>query len=243
MSELRFSRTALLVGSEAMARLNNSRVAVIGLGGVGSYAVEALARAGIGHFTLVDFDVVGESNFNRQLHALNHTLGEPKTEVMKKHIKDINPAAEVITYPVFLDSTNREEILKDQDFYLDAIDSLGPKCGLLEYTVKNNFKIISVMGSGNRLNPEEIHLAPLNETVNCPLARRVRKYLKRWGVDCNFPCVYSSELPKKIFKDIPSPDEDLIHRGRTRGKVGTISYMPAIMGMMAASWIIRQIVE
>jgi len=243
MSELRFSRTALLVGSEAMAKLNNSRVAVIGLGGVGSYAVEALARAGIGHFTLVDFDVVGESNFNRQLHALNHTLGEPKTEVMKKHIEDINPAAEVITYPVFLDSTNREEILKDQDFYLDAIDSLGPKCGLLEYAVKNNFKIISVMGSGNRLNPEEIHLAPLNETVNCPLARRVRKYLKRWGVDCNFPCVYSSEIPKKIFKDIPSPDEDLIHRGRTRGKVGTISYMPAIMGMMAASWIIRQIVE
>jgi len=243
MSEVRFSRTALLVGSEAMAKLSNSRVAIIGLGGVGSYAVEALARAGIGHFTLVDFDVVGESNFNRQLHALNHTLGEPKTEVMKKHIEDINPAAEVITYPVFLDSTNREEILKDQDFYLDAIDSLGPKCGLLEYAVKNNFKIISVMGSGNRLNPEEIHLAPLNETVNCPLARRVRKYLKRWGVDCNFPCVYSSEIPKKIFKDIPSPDEDLIHRGRTRGKVGTISYMPAIMGMMAASWIIRQIVE
>ncbi len=243
MSEVRFSRTALLVGSEAMAKLNNSRVAVIGLGGVGSYAVEALARAGIGHFTLVDFDVVGESNFNRQLHALNHTLGEPKTEVMKKHIEDINPAAEVITYPVFLDSTNRDEILKDQDFYLDAIDSLGPKCGLLEYAVKNNFKIISVMGSGNRLNPEEIHLAPVNETVNCPLARRVRKYLKRWGVDCNFPCVYSSELPKKIFKDISSPDEDLIHRGRTRGKVGTISYMPAIMGMMAASWIIRQIVE
>ena len=243
MSEVRFSRTALLVGSEAMAKLSNSRVAIIGLGGVGSYAVEALARAGIGHFTLVDFDVVGESNFNRQLHALNHTLGEPKTEVMKKHIKDINPEAEVITYPVFLDSTNREEILKDQDFYLDAIDSLGPKCGLLEYAVKNNFKIISVMGSGNRLNPEQIHLAPLNETVNCPLARRVRKYLKRWGVDCNFPCVYSSELPKKIFKDIPSPDEDLIHRGRARGKVGTISYMPAIMGMMAASWIIRQIVE
>ena len=243
MSEVRFSRTALLVGSEAMAKLSNSRVAIIGLGGVGSYAVEALARAGIGHFTLVDFDVVGESNFNRQLHALNHTLGEPKTEVMKKHIEDINPAAEVITYPVFLDSTNREEILKDQDFYLDAIDSLGPKCGLLEYAVKNNFKIISVMGSGNRLNPEEIHLAPLNETVNCPLARRVRKHLKRWGVDCNFPCVYSSELPKKIFKDISSPDEDLIHRGRERGKVGTISYMPAIMGMMAASWIIRQIVE
>ena len=243
MSEVRFSRTALLVGSEAMAKLSNSRVAIIGLGGVGSYAVEALARAGIGHFTLVDFDVVGESNFNRQLHALNHTLGEPKTEVMKKHIEDINPAAEVITYPVFLDSTNREEILKEQDFYLDAIDSLGPKCGLLEYAVKNNFKIISVMGSGNRLNPEEIHLAPLNETVNCPLARRVRKYLKRWGVDCNFPCVYSSEIPKKIFKDIPSPDEDLIHRGRERGKVGTISYMPAIMGMMAASWIIRQIVE
>ena len=99
------------------------------------------------------------------------------------------------------------------------------------------------MGSGNRLNPEEIHLAPLNETVNCPLARRVRKYLKRWGVDCNFPCVYSSELPKKIFQDISTPDEDLIHRGRARGKVGTISYIPAIMGMMAASWIIRQIVE
>ncbi len=100
--------------------------------------------------------MVGESNFNRQLLALNHTLGKPKTEVMKKHIEDINPDAEVKTYPVFLDSTNREKLLPGQDFYLDAIDSLGPKCGLLEFAVKNNFKIISVMGSGNRLDPEQI---------------------------------------------------------------------------------------
>ncbi len=243
MSEVRFSRTALLLGPSAREKLKNARVAIIGLGGVGSYAVEALVRAGIGHFTLIDFDVVGESNFNRQLLALNHTLGKPKTEVMKQHIEDINPDAEVKTYPVFLDSTNREKLLPGQDFYLDAIDSLGPKCGLLEFAVKNNFKIISVMGSGNRLDPEQINISPLNQTVNCPLARRVRKYLRSWGVDCNFPCVYSSELPRQILKDIPSPDEDLLHRGRIRGKVGTISYMPAIMGMMAASWIIRQIVE
>ena len=121
MSEVRFSRTALLLGPSSREKLKNASVAIIGLGGVGSYAVEALVRAGIGHFTLIDFDVVGESNFNRQLLALNHTLGKPKTEVMKQHIEDINPEAEVKTYPVFLDSTNREELLPGQDFYLDAI--------------------------------------------------------------------------------------------------------------------------
>ena len=242
MSEPWQSRTALLIGEEGIARLKNSRVCVIGLGGVGSYAVEALARAGIGRFMLIDFDIVGATNLNRQIIALHDTIGQPKTEAMKARVLCINPDAQVTTHQVFLDQVNRTDMLKDCDYYIDAIDSLGPKIGLLEYAVRNELKIISVMGAGNRLDPSQIHLDRLDKSHNCPLARRVRKFLRRRGIHGTFPCVYSSELPT-----LPEEDEDeslnelVIQRGRQRKMIGSISYMPATMGMMAASWVIRQI--
>lgn len=242
MSGTEFCRTELLLGAEAMQALARAHVCVIGLGGVGSYAAEALARAGIGRFTLIDFDTVGETNLNRQIIALRETIGQPKTEVLRQRILAINPQAEVSTHQVFLDQENRAELMAGKDFYLDAIDSLGPKIGLLEYAVKQGLKIVSVMGAGNRLDPAQIHLAPLNKSYNCPLARRVRKFLGRRGIKAVFPCVYSSELPLKPEEDIDSPDELIIQRGRQRQTIGSVSYMPAIMGMTAASWIIRQIV-
>jgi len=164
-----------------MRELQATHVCVVGLGGVGSYACEALARSGIGRFTLIDFDTVGETNLNRQIIALHTTLGRPKTEVLKERVLAINPEAEVIAHQVFLDESNRAELLAGADFHIDAIDSLGPKAGLLEYAVSQGLRIISVMGAGNRLDPARIHLTPLKKSHACPLARRVRKYLGQIG--------------------------------------------------------------
>ena len=240
MSDPWQSRTALLIGEEGIAQLKQTRVCVIGLGGVGSYAVEALARAGIGSFVLIDFDIVGPTNLNRQVLALTETIGQPKTEVMKARILSINPSVEVVTHQVFLDQDNRAELLQGCDFYIDAIDSLGPKIGLLEYAVRSELKIISVMGAGNRLDPSHIHLDRLDKSHNCPLARRVRKFLRRRGIQGTFQCVYSSELPMLPEEEDDSLNELIIQRGRQRRMIGSISYMPAIMGMTAASWVIRQ---
>ncbi len=243
MKDQRFCRTELLLGKRASEALRACRVCVIGLGGVGSYAVEALARAGIGRFVLIDFDTVGATNLNRQIIALEDTVGQPKTDVMKARVLAIDPRAEVTTHQVFLDESNRSELLQNADFYIDAIDSLGPKIGLLEHAARQGLRIISVMGAGNRLDPAQIHLAPLAKSHNCPLARRVRKFLGRRGIKGSFPCVYSSELPLKPEEDDAIPDEIILQRGRQRKTIGSISYMPAIMGMMAAAWVIRQAVE
>jgi len=238
-----FSRTELLIGSETLAKLANTVVTVVGLGGVGSYAVEALARAGIGNFILIDFDTVGHSNLNRQIIATHSAIGKPKTEVMQARIADINPAAGITCHTAFIDQDNRQELLSGTDYIIDAIDSLGPKIGMLEYMVRENMDFIAVMGAGNRIDPSKIHLSTINKSHNCPLARRVRKFLGRRGIRAKFPCVYSSELPSKPDEDIQSPDELIITRGRQRKTIGSISYMPAIMGMMAASWVINRVIH
>lgn len=238
-----FSRTELLIGSEALICLKNTCVAVVGLGGVGSYAVEALARTGIGKFIIIDFDRVGATNLNRQNIALHSTIGLPKVEVMRDRILDINPQAKIIYHAEFLDQENRQTLLEGADYIVDAIDSLGPKIGLLEYLVNTNRQFISIMGAGNRLDPSCIHLTTIDKSKNCPLARRVRKFLGRRGIRGKFPCVFSDELPIKPEPDMESDHEQLIQRGRQRETIGSISYMPAIMGMLAASWVIRQIID
>jgi tRNA threonylcarbamoyladenosine dehydratase len=236
-----FSRTELLLGAEALAKLNAACVCVVGLGGVGSYAAEALARAGIGHFILIDFDTVGPTNINRQLLATISSIGKPKTELMRQRIVDINPSAQVTCHQEFIDQENRSDLIRGADYVIDAIDSLGPKIGLLEYMAKSDYRFIAVMGAGNRLDPTQIHLAPLKQSHRCPLARRVRKFLRRRGVEGNFPCVYSSEPTLVPDAEVESDDELIIQRGRQRNTIGSISYMPAIMGMMAASWVIREV--
>lgn len=237
------SRTEILVGSDALGRLKEGKVCLAGLGGVGSYAAEALARAGVGKLILIDFDTVGPSNINRQLLATQDTIGKAKTELMKKRILAINPEAQVICHQVFLDQENRAELTANADFVIDAIDSLGPKIGLLEDLARSERKFISVMGAGNRLNPSMIHLDKISKSHNCPLARRVRKQLRRRGIKLDFPCVYSAEKALLPDPEITSAEELTIQRGRKRQVIGSISYMPAIMGMMAASWVIRNIVS
>ena len=244
MADNHLARTELLLGNEAMAKLRAARVCGIGLGGVGSAAVEALARAGIGHLTIIDFDVVGETNLNRQLIALRSTVGTPKVDAMRARIKDIDPSIAVTGHQAFLDQENRAELLEGADYYIDAIDSLGPKIGMLEYFARAGLAVISVMGAGNRLDPSSIHIAPLEKSHNCPLARRVRKFLRRRGVRVDFPCVYSSELPVLPEDDNEGgPDEIIIQRGRQRRTIGSVSYMPLMMGMQAAAWVIQQIVS
>lgn len=235
-------RTQVLIGEHNLARLHQNRVCIVGLGGVGSFAAEALARAGIRHFTLIDFDRINPTNLNRQILALHPTIGKFKTEVMQERILAINPAAHITIHTEFCAIENRHLLIQGQDYIIDAIDSLGPKVGLIEYAVQNHYRIITVMGAGNRLDPAQVRLSDISESMNCPLAKRVRKFLRRRGIDGGIPCVYSIE-PARIPEELEDePDETVIHRGRTSKTVGSISYMPAIMGMYAASWIIRDII-
>lgn len=241
MNEAYFSRTELLAGQQGMQKLARTSVAVIGLGGVGSYSAEALARSGIGKFILIDFDVIEPSNINRQILALQSTIGKPKVEIMQQRIRDINPKAEVIIYQEVLDGNNQERLLEGAEYCVDAIDSLSSKIGLLEFLLKNERKFISVMGAGNRLNPSQVHISTIDKSHNCPLARRVRKLLNKKGIRGHFPCVYSSELP--IIPENDVSIEDSITKDRQRKVIGSISYLPAVMGLMAAAYVIRSILE
>ncbi len=237
-----WQRTSLLLGEDAIDRLKSSSVGVMGLGGVGTYAAEMLARTGVGGFVLVDFDRVKPSNINRQLTALHSTVGMHKTEALKQRILDINPDARIETHIDFCDQPLRERILPKLDYIIDAIDSLGPKTGLLEDAYNLGIPVISVMGAGGKLDPSKIRQSDLSKSTICPLARRVRKYLKRRGIETGIPVIYSTEKPQPQHDhDAGSEAEWEVDRGRKRGTLGTVGYLPAIMGMWAASVVIRDI--
>ena len=174
-----FARFSMMVGEDGIEKLRNSRVIVFGVGGVGSYTVEALARSGVGHITMVDFDEISESNINRQLHSLRSTIGKSKIDVMKDRILDINPdcKVELVKRLVYDDV---DEVLGNNkyDFVVDAIDVIGSKINLIEYCVKNNINIISSMGFGNKMHPEMIEIAKIKNTSVCPMARTIRSILK-----------------------------------------------------------------
>ncbi len=224
-----------------MQKLARTSVAVIGLGGVGSYSAEALARSGIGKFILIDYDVIEPTNINRQILALQSTLGKPKVELMQQRILDINPKAEVIIYQEVLDGNKQDNLLEGAEYCVDSIDSLNSKISLLEFLLKNERKFISIMGAGNRLDPSQVHISTIDKSHNCPLARRVRKLLHKKGIRGHFPCVYSSELPIVPENDVS--DEEGIIKDRQRKVIGSISYLPAVMGLMAASYVIRDVLK
>ncbi|MCF7858486.1 MAG: tRNA threonylcarbamoyladenosine dehydratase [Candidatus Cloacimonetes bacterium] len=239
-----FTRTEMLFGKESIKIFQSKRIAVMGLGGVGSYTAEALSRSGIGHFLLVDFDKVSLSNLNRQLIALYSTLGQLKTEVMKERILDINPKAKVEIYSDFCAHESRDELLENVDFVVDAIDSLGPKAGLLESCYRKEIPIISSMGAANRIDPSKIKLVDISETKICPLAKKVRKYLHRRGIEKGIPVVYSWEKPITQFDYKAEVVEELVtQRGRKRSTLGSVVYLPAIMGLWASSFILRKLAD
>jgi tRNA A37 threonylcarbamoyladenosine dehydratase len=236
------SRTELLFGKEAIEIFQQSRIAIMGLGGVGSYAAEALARSGIGNFLLVDFDTIGNSNLNRQLPALQSTVGKLKTEVMRDRILDINPTINVEIYSDFFDQESQDKLLINLDFVVDAIDSLGPKAGLLEACYRGEIPVICCMGAASRFDPAKIELVDISKSRVCPLARKVRKYLHRRGIYKGIPVVYSYENPIPQFSHESGAEEEWNNsRGRKRGTLGSVVYLPAIIGMWAASYVLRKL--
>lgn len=233
-----FERTHILIGDSGLEKLAVTHVFVAGLGGVGSYCAEALARAGVGRLTLLDHDVVATSNINRQLPALLSTVGRPKVEVMAERIRDINPLCDLTLKREFLTSGNVMELVPaDADYVVDAIDSLACKVALVGESLRHGLKVASSMGAGNRRDPSRIRLGDLSKTEMCPLARQMRKRLARhYGIRKGVLTVYSDEQPSA-----PLPPEPVEGPGRPRAVNGTISYMPPLFGLMLAGEVVRRL--
>lgn len=230
------SRTQLLLGEEGVKKLASSHVLVVGLGGVGAYAAEQLARAGIGKMTIVDCDTVNVTNKNRQLLALDSTVGRPKVEVMAERIRDINPDVEVVALNQYLKDQSIIDLMEQPfDYIVDAIDTLAPKVFLLYYAVLNKQNIVSCMGSGGKFDPSMIQVADIAKSHNCRLAFYVRKRLHRLGIREGITVVFS---PEKVADSAVSIEEQTENKIAT---VGTISYMPAMFGCYCASHVIREI--
>jgi tRNA threonylcarbamoyladenosine dehydratase len=238
MSE-QFVRIGKLVGEEGLRRLAAARVAVVGLGAVGSYAVEALARAGVGTLRLVDHDVVHESNLNRQLVALHSTIGRSKVEVARERVLDIHPACSVEALPLFVHAETVDRVLEGPpDLLIDAIDSLGPKVDLLAAAVGRSVPLISAMGAALRTDPSCIRVGPLSGCYRCPLAAKVRRGLRKRNLPVDFPCVYSVEpVTGRLAAAVTAPDPgDPGHpRGRQRQVLGSLPTLTGIFGLIAAN--------
>lgn len=235
----RFRRTAQLLGPSAVATLAKSRVAVVGLGAVGSYAVEALTRAGIGYLRLVDFDIIRPSNFNRQLYALEATVGRPKAEVARERALNINPSCQVDIRQIFVDAATAPDLLRPPvDVLVDAIDSVGPKVALLAAARTAACPTISSMGAATRLNPDLVRVADLSETTDCPLARFIRKRLRRLGIESGITCIFSVEPARSSLSPVLTEAESW-PRGRPRRPIGSLSYMTGIFGLRAAYEVLR----
>jgi tRNA A37 threonylcarbamoyladenosine dehydratase len=245
----RFSRTRLLLGPEALKKLSRAHVAVVGLGGVGSYAVEAIVRAGVGNITLVDFDKVRLSNFNRQLYAITPNLNRFKAEIAHERALQINPDCKVTEHRMFIDGTTSKILLeKPADVIVDAIDSLAPKVHFMSACVKAGARLISCLGAASRLDPLAIRVGDIDETSMCPLARMIRKKLHKLGVYSGIRCVYSVEQPRKQRKTekpaIAAPvEEGEFVRGRPRMPIGSMSYVPGMFGLIAASEAVSYIIN
>ncbi len=246
-----FSRTELIIGAEALKRLKKSKIAVFGIGGVGSFAVEGLARSGVEKFVLVDDDCICLTNINRQLHATRKTVGRPKVEVMRERIIDINPRAEVITHQKFyLPETENELIQEDFDYIVDAIDTVTGKIGLVLAAKQKSIPIISCLGTGNKLDPTRLEVSDVFKTSVCPLARVMRKELRQRAVS-SLKVVYSKEEPiKPLETETSSCSSKCICPPGTARKCtvrhqvpGSISFVPSVAGMIIAGEVIKDIMR
>ncbi len=230
-------RTELLLGKERLERLKKAHVLVAGLGGVGAYAAEQLCRAGIGELTVIDGDVVEPTNKNRQLPALDSTVGRSKAELMAVRLQDINPELKLHVIPDFIRDDRMIEILDaaKYDYVVDAIDTLAPKLFLLFHSVQKGLPIVSSMGSGGKLDPAKIEVADISKSYNCHLARMLRKRLHKLGVYEGVKVVFSSEFtdPSAVV---------LVESRNKKSNVGTISYMPPLFGCFVASVVIRDLI-
>ncbi len=237
-----FERTQILLGAEGVARLAGCHIFLAGLGGVGSWCAEALARAGVGRLTLVDMDTVAVSNINRQLPALHSTVGRLKAEVMALRIRDINPDCRLTVLTDFLTPDNIPALLPAQlpdkaDFVIDCIDSLNCKVALIVEAHRRGLPVAASMGAGNKLDVTRVRVSDIGKTEVDPFARLVRKRLRRQGVDKGVLCVWSDEPGRP-----PLPPE-AVSQGRARAVNGTISYLPPLFGLMLAGAVIQRLLE
>ena len=242
----RFARMERMVGPDAMANLAASRVTIVGMGAVGGYCLEALARSGVGQFRLVDHDVVGRSNINRQLLALESTLGQDKVQLAAARVRDINPACTVEPLDMFCTDDTPETILAGEaDIVVDAIDSLIPKVTLLAGCLERSQRVISSMGAALRTDPTKIHVGCLSRTRCCPLARVVRKFLRRRGMGCELPCVYSTEVMAERPEGAIAPleESDDLVRGRRRRIMGSLPTLTGIFGLTLAHSVLELLLE
>jgi tRNA A37 threonylcarbamoyladenosine dehydratase len=233
-----FARTEILIGPEGIARLQNQHVLVAGLGGVGSYAAEALARAGIGCLTLLDHDEVTVSNINRQLPALHSTVGRAKTAVMAERLRDINPAVRLILNRDFLQPSAADAFIAagGYNYVADCIDSIACKAALVAACLRQGVPVISALGAGNRLDVTRVKVTLLAQTQGCPLARELRARLRALEATLRYPVIYSDE-PRR--QPLPHQPVEGAHAGRPRAVNGTISYLPPLFGMMLAGVVIN----
>jgi len=236
------ARTEILIGAGGLRRLRAARVLVVGLGGVGGHAAEALGRAGIGHLTLLDHDIVSPSNLNRQLLALHSTLGQPKVDLMAARLRDIDPEIGLAPINTFLrpDAAGALVSAERYDFVADCIDSIACKAALVAACRRRGVPVISALGAGNCLDVSRVRLARLDQTQVCPLARELRRRLREWDVSTAYPVVYSDE-PRR--QPLPHQPVEGDAPGRPRAVNGTISYLPALFGLMLAGDIVRRLLE
>lgn len=234
-----FSRTELLLGKEELEKLRKSRVAIFGIGGVGSFVAEGLARAGVSNLILVDNDDIDITNLNRQIHALHSTVGRDKVEVMKERILDINPSANVVTYKSFYMPDNKEVDLNGVSYIVDAIDTVTAKIELIIDAKKLNIPIISAMGTGNKLDPTKFEIADISKTSVCPLAKVMRKELKNRGIS-KVKVLYSKEEPIKQEEEILN---ECLKYTKKKQVPASISFVPSVAGLIIAGEVIKDIIK
>ncbi|NML72133.1 tRNA threonylcarbamoyladenosine dehydratase [Chryseobacterium sp. RP-3-3] len=239
MDKYWLERTELLIKEEGLEKLNKANVLVIGLGGVGSFAAEFLARSGVGNMTIVDGDTVDITNINRQLPALHSTVGKHKVEVVAERLLDINPGLNLTKINEFLNPERMDEVLESDKFnyILDCIDSVTPKLCLIKAAKRKKIKLISSMGAGGKTDPSKVMVRDISKTQNCFLARQIRKRLKKENINKGFRCVFSNELQQEESLKLTDG------ANYKRSFYGTVSYIPAIFGLYAAAEVINYLVK
>lgn len=231
-------RTELLIGSNALEKLSQKHVLIVGLGGVGAYTAEQICRAGIGALTIADGDTIHESNINRQLPALHSSIGQPKAEYIGKRLLDINPGLKLTIIQEYLRDERLTSVLSQKyDYVVDAIDTLSPKVFLIHDALRFGQRVVSSMGSGGKLDPTMVRISDISESYGCPLARILRKRLHRLGIRQGVKVVYS---PEEVPENATRPCEGEPNKKTT---IGTISYMPPLFGCMIASVVVRDLLN
>lgn len=237
-------RTAMIIGEDGLSRLAASSVAVVGLGGVGGAAAEMLVRAGIGRMLILDSDTVSLTNKNRQLIALDSTIGRPKTEVVAARLKDINPKLELTIVSDYITEDNIPQLIGPfrPDYLVDAIDTLAPKLALIRWCVGQGIPLVSSMGSGAKRDLTKVRITDISKTFNCPLAHFVRKKLRKFGIHKGFKAVFSEELPDESSIVLMDKEEQASTRNK-KSQAGTLSYLPAVFGCACAQAAIEHLIN